>query len=271
MKPANLKLKTLSALVTLIFSQTVLLSRPVSARTETPELNSPDAYGFLNSYDPALPTPYPAPVPVKYGEPDSDYDFDEDDQDDTESKSSVRLDGDGSITLLNSKTLETISIQYRDAAGNYIPKAAAAIRHFFRCRLTGEEHDIAPGVLEIIDSLQEKFKDRPVTLLSGYRSPKLNAALSRGNSHVSKRSLHMSGMAADISIPGVSLKALRSAALALQKHKTGGVGYYPTNGFVHVDTGRVRSWTDKARVIKHKRVTRAHARPKQVKRTRRAK
>jgi uncharacterized protein YcbK (DUF882 family) len=32
---------------------------------------------------------------------------------------------------------------------------------------------------------------------------------------------------------------LRDAALALQ---SGGVGYYPESNFVHVDTGKVRSW-----------------------------
>ena len=33
--------------------------------------------------------------------------------------------------------------------------------------------------------------------------------------------------------------ALRSAALAVGR---GGVGYYPASDFVHVDTGRVRTW-----------------------------
>ncbi|MEN9426370.1 MAG: hypothetical protein RLZZ220_719, partial [Pseudomonadota bacterium] len=39
--------------------------------------------------------------------------------------------------------------------------------------------------------------------------------------------------------PGVPLASLRDAALALQ---AGGVGYYPKEQFVHLDTGRVRSW-----------------------------
>ena len=40
-------------------------------------------------------------------------------------------------------------------------------------------------------------------------------------------------------LPGVPLASLRDAALALQ---AGGVGYYPKEQFVHLDTGRVRSW-----------------------------
>ena len=37
----------------------------------------------------------------------------------------------------------------------------------------------------------------------------------------------------------VPLAALRDAALSLQ---AGGVGFYPSEQFVHIDTGRVRRW-----------------------------
>ena len=37
----------------------------------------------------------------------------------------------------------------------------------------------------------------------------------------------------------LSEKTIRNTALAL---KAGGVGYYPRSNFVHVDTGKVRSW-----------------------------
>jgi uncharacterized protein YcbK (DUF882 family) len=56
---------------------------------------------------------------------------------------------------------------------------------------------------------------------------------------VAKKSLHMRGMAIDISLPGRKLTDLRDAAWKLQK---GGVGYYQKSGFVHVDVGRVRRW-----------------------------
>jgi hypothetical protein len=41
-----------------------------------------------------------------------------------------------------------------------------------------------------------------------------------------------------VRIPGVQLAHLRKAALNL---KVGGVGYYPSDNFVHLDTGPVRS------------------------------
>jgi uncharacterized protein YcbK (DUF882 family) len=56
---------------------------------------------------------------------------------------------------------------------------------------------------------------------------------------VATRSLHMDGKAIDIRLPGVPLGDLRDAALSL---RAGGVGFYPRAQFVHVDTGRVRSW-----------------------------
>jgi uncharacterized protein YcbK (DUF882 family) len=56
---------------------------------------------------------------------------------------------------------------------------------------------------------------------------------------VAAGSLHMKGQAIDIRLDGVPLAGLRSAALALRQ---GGVGYYPVSNFVHVDTGRVRTW-----------------------------
>ncbi|HYN61457.1 MAG TPA: DUF882 domain-containing protein, partial [Rubrivivax sp.] len=56
---------------------------------------------------------------------------------------------------------------------------------------------------------------------------------------VARNSLHMEGRAIDVRLPGVPLAELRDAAQAL---RVGGVGYYPDSQFVHIDTGRVRSW-----------------------------
>jgi len=54
-----------------------------------------------------------------------------------------------------------------------------------------------------------------------------------------KRSLHMQAEAIDIRLPGAKTSLFRDAALALQR---GGVGYYASSDFIHVDVGRVRSW-----------------------------
>ena len=49
----------------------------------------------------------------------------------------------------------------------------------------------------------------------------------------------MLGKAIDIRIAGVPLDDLRDAAISLG---VGGVGFYARSQFVHLDTGRVRSW-----------------------------
>lgn len=56
---------------------------------------------------------------------------------------------------------------------------------------------------------------------------------------MAQRSLHLEARAVDVRLPGVALADLRDAARSLQ---AGGVGFYPREAFVHLDTGRVRHW-----------------------------
>jgi uncharacterized protein YcbK (DUF882 family) len=51
--------------------------------------------------------------------------------------------------------------------------------------------------------------------------------------------MHMDGKAIDIRMPGVELTSLLKAAKVL---KGGGVGFYGSSNFVHMDVGRVRYW-----------------------------
>lgn len=75
-----------------------------------------------------------------------------------------------------------------------------------------------------------------IIIQSGYRTPAHNARLAKA----AKQSQHLLGNAADIRIPGVDTDTLTRLAKAIG---VGGVGFYPKNGFVHVDVGRVREWT----------------------------
>ncbi|MGE8452685.1 MAG: YcbK family protein [Pseudomonadales bacterium] len=75
----------------------------------------------------------------------------------------------------------------------------------------------------------------PITVLSGYRHPYTNARTERA----ALNSLHMLGQAVDIRIPGVSASRIAQLGKYLS---AGGVGYYPADGFTHLDCGKLRTW-----------------------------
>lgn len=144
------------------------------------------------------------------------------------------------LAMDHTHTREQIDLTY--AFGRrYVPEALDDLNHFLRDHYSGRVGQMDPGLYDIMHALQRSLGVKlPYHIISGYRSPHTNERLrtTRGGG-VAKRSLHMDGKAVDLRIPGVPLKELREAALAL---KRGGVGYYPGSQFVHIDTGAVRSW-----------------------------
>jgi uncharacterized protein YcbK (DUF882 family) len=144
-----------------------------------------------------------------------------------------------SLSLLNLHTGEKLSATYWER-GAYVGDALDALNHLLRDHRTGESHAMAPQLLDLVNILGRRLETRQtVQIISGYRSPRTNAALHEKSSGVATHSLHMDGKAMDIRIPGVELSHLRDAALSLG---LGGVGFYPGSDFVHVDVGRVRRW-----------------------------
>lgn len=130
------------------------------------------------------------------------------------------------------------AVYWRD--GDYDHEVLAAVNHVLRDFRTGDVHPIAPGLLDLLVSLHGRLDTRgPFQVISGYRSPATNAMLHAHSDGVARSSLHMQGMAIDIRLPDVALDRLHAAALAMA---AGGVGYYPSSDFVHVDVGRVRRW-----------------------------
>jgi uncharacterized protein YcbK (DUF882 family) len=124
--------------------------------------------------------------------------------------------------------------------GHYVADSLAEIDYVLRDFRTGDVHRIDPALLDLVHRVRRALdSDRPVHVISGYRSPATNAMLARRSKGVAKNSLHVKGMAIDLRLPDRRLADLRAAALALAG---GGVGYYPKSDFVHMDTGRVRAW-----------------------------
>jgi uncharacterized protein YcbK (DUF882 family) len=124
--------------------------------------------------------------------------------------------------------------------GHYIPGELDRINHILRDFRANEVKPIDPKLLDLLTQIQYRLStSEAFQVISGYRSPVTNAMLHANSEGVAVHSLHIDGKAIDISVPGRSLEQLRGAAMAQQ---SGGVGYYPRTGFVHVDTGRVRFW-----------------------------
>lgn len=144
------------------------------------------------------------------------------------------------LAFHNLHTGEDLRVEYW-AKGQFVPEALARINRVLRDHRTNEISAIDPALLELLHTLQGKIETRAsFQVISGYRSPASNAKLRAQSGGVANRSLHMSGKAIDIALPGCRLADLRRAALSL---RGGGVGYYPASGFVHIDTGRVRQWS----------------------------
>jgi uncharacterized protein YcbK (DUF882 family) len=137
------------------------------------------------------------------------------------------------------------------ADGTYLPESLREVRRVLRDWRTDEAVDIDPRLLDIVYLLQQRLGRRaPLEVICGYRSPATNAMLRRQGRGVAKDSLHMHGMAIDLGFPGSELVAAHRAALALA---AGGVGYYPRDGFVHLDSGAVRQWGQGARIASGRR------------------
>ena len=75
----------------------------------------------------------------------------------------------------------------------------------------------------------------PWVASSGYRTARTNG-MTEG---AARNSQHLRGCATDGHFPGVSLK--HQAALS-RLYLQGGLGWYPSRGFIHLDTGAQRVW-----------------------------
>jgi uncharacterized protein YcbK (DUF882 family) len=147
-----------------------------------------------------------------------------------------------SLSFLHTHTGERLKATYC-CDGKYDPEALKAINVLLRDFRVNKVKAIDPALLDLLHELGGTLEtDQPFHVISGYRAPETNQMLrTRGGAHtgVASQSLHMVGKAIDIRLPGVKLDNLRGAARSL---RLGGVGYYPSSNFVHVDTGRVRYW-----------------------------
>lgn len=143
------------------------------------------------------------------------------------------------LRFYHQHTREQLDVVYRDGF-RYRRDALEKINTLLRDFRTGQIHPIDPALLDILYAIQTQTGSvSEYEIVSGFRSPKTNAMLRNQTSGVAEHSLHVKGRAIDLRLTDLSTKVLRETALDLGR---GGVGYYPKSNFVHLDTGRARSW-----------------------------
>lgn len=116
---------------------------------------------------------------------------------------------------------------------------AAALGSFLRCHNTGLPGEHPPVLVARVLATAAKFGARQIHVVSGYRNAKYNLMLAKKGREVSRDSNHTRSQAIDFSLPGVDTEKVYKHLL---RAHPGGVGYYPVSSFVHVDTGKKRTW-----------------------------
>jgi uncharacterized protein YcbK (DUF882 family) len=101
---------------------------------------------------------------------------------------------------------------------------AASVKRLFRCRRTFRQKMMAQQTLAMLAFVSEHYDNRLIEYVSAYRI----------GSEESPTSPHRDGRALDFRIRGVPLKDIRD--LIWRKYTDVGVGWYPSEQFVHMDT-----------------------------------
>ena len=143
------------------------------------------------------------------------------------------------LHLYHTHSKETIDATFR-VDGHYDASVLRELNHFLRDWRNDDETNMDP---RLFDAIWEAYRTAGATdriqIYSAYRSPETNAMLRRRSKAVAEHSQHMLGKAMDTTMPGFPMSRIREAGMKLQH---GGVGWYPSANFVHLDVGGVRSW-----------------------------
>lgn len=146
------------------------------------------------------------------------------------------------LRLAHGPTGEILDVVYR-IGDTYIPEALDELNLFLRDSHNLEVNAYDPRTFDVLHTVLAKLgkSDGVINVLSGYRSQETNDMLrASGTTNAAEHSQHIVARAVDLRVPGVPAPLVRDAAKSLE---AGGVGYYPSSQFVHIDVGPVREWT----------------------------
>ncbi len=115
----------------------------------------------------------------------------------------------------------TIAI-WRDGATD--DETSAAVKKLFHCRTTHREKMMAKQTLAMLAAVSERFGNRTIEYVSAYRV----------GHEESPTSPHRDGRAIDFRIRGIQQSLIRD--YVWKSYTDVGVGWYPAEQFVHIDT-----------------------------------
>jgi uncharacterized protein YcbK (DUF882 family) len=133
---------------------------------------------------------------------------------------------------------EEVAATYR-TGDDYDGAQMARLQHLLRDVEARTPGPVSLLLIDMLSVLQEQWGwSRPLIIRSGFRTTHTNARLEGA----APASLHLRGLAADVSVPGIPMNEVGMTAWLLSR-RLGfmGIGLYPA--FVHLDVGPQRSWT----------------------------
>jgi uncharacterized protein YcbK (DUF882 family) len=143
------------------------------------------------------------------------------------------------LSLHNVNTNEDLTIVCRPEQ-YYDRPLMQKFSHFLRDHRSDEIRAMDPALIDLLYAVSAFTGSAgTIKIISGYRSPETNNWLRKIRHGVAEHSMHIEGKAVDIRMTDVDSRTIQKVALALQQ---GGVGYYRRADFVHLDTGKIRSW-----------------------------
>jgi uncharacterized protein YcbK (DUF882 family) len=140
------------------------------------------------------------------------------------------------LTFYFENRQEEQSFTVFDGKGDLASDVLARFSHFVRCWRTNRELTIHPRTLALVDAVAQHFGVKRIDVVSGYRARPYGAPHSK----------HFAGRALDLKFNGARAKEV--AAWVWRNFRHVGVGYYPRQQFVHLDTrDQDVRWVDLAR------------------------
>ncbi|MGC4081056.1 MAG: DUF882 domain-containing protein [Vicinamibacterales bacterium] len=125
--------------------------------------------------------------------------------------------------------------------GAYLPDALATVNRLLRDFRTGDVHPIDKRLLDLLHELQFRTETtKPFEIISALSVARHERLPAPATAAVSLRRAFTSRDRRSTSV-SATFRCLNSVERP-SRPVAGGVGFYPGSDFVHVDTGRVRTW-----------------------------